>query len=266
MSDIELMLRNDNRSKKSAGRGAAHKKGGAYRKGCTLPFELSAKNRNGAVVTTNIHRPMRWEEFKTLSDDVKRLYFNYLIENFDVSQRIVAEMFGTSKSNVQNVLARLNIKWPKHKLGNDMNRKAVAEKFREFCGDLIEEKPKKKPGRKPKHEIEETMVSTTPEIEETLPEESALPVETAIPEEPDLPVEVPLPVEPALPVEVAHEDAFVPETAPAEKKEEIAPCLLEVMQMCFSGVSSWDALYEKLKHFPIEGSLRVSIECRPESE
>lgn len=253
MSEVEYMLLNDSKEKKSTGRGASRKKGGPKKKGCTLPFELSPnKNRNGEVVTTNIHRPIRLDEFKLLPEDIQKMYLNFLIGKFDVSQRLAAEMFGTSQSTVHTLAKSLGVKWPKHVAGRPSERDEAISSFREFCGDLIA--PKKEKAKKPMAK-KQLKKQNTPAAPEQKPEEST---EELVPETADEPI-------------AEQVVAIMPETVPEGEKSEVIheekaekPCQMEVMQMVFSDVSSWAALYEKLKRFPIEGSLRVSIECKPE--
>lgn len=84
--------------KKIIASGAKYKKGGAKSKKCTLLHEnLTAKElkeRNGKMATYNLNKPMTWEEFKAMPEDLKAEYLSKLRAKYNASGCALSEMLG----------------------------------------------------------------------------------------------------------------------------------------------------------------------------
>ena len=148
MSDEEYILLQDNRQKKSAGRGAYHKKGGSKSKGCRLPSDrLTAaqkKKLNGEVMTVQLYEKMTWKEFKSKPRDVQRLYIALLHDEHGARQKDIAELMGVSIKTL-NTYIKTHIpghKWISHKYPSEKWLKYLEEVAKRENGSAdIEEEP-----------------------------------------------------------------------------------------------------------------------------
>ena len=61
---------------------------------------------NGDVKTFNLSRPMKWDEFRSMPNDLQAAYIKALREKFNVTNVALTKMFGVSK---QTVLARFEV-------------------------------------------------------------------------------------------------------------------------------------------------------------
>lgn len=61
-------------------------------------------------VTIKLDEPMNYQEFKGLDDVVKKLYLKHLVEKYNVTASMVAEMFGIANNTFStNVSSRLKV-------------------------------------------------------------------------------------------------------------------------------------------------------------
>lgn len=108
MRDEEYVFRQDVREKKITAQ-SARKRVGKTRK-VTLPMDYLTKKElkamNGDVKTFNLSRPMKWDEFRSMPNDLQAAYIKALREKFNVTNVALAKMFGVSK---QTVLARFEV-------------------------------------------------------------------------------------------------------------------------------------------------------------
>lgn len=108
MRDEEYVFRQDVREKKITAQ-SARKRVGKTRK-VTLPMDYLTKKElkamNGDVKTFNLNKPMSWEEFKAMPNDLQAAYIKALREKFNVTNVALTKMFGVSK---QTVLARFEV-------------------------------------------------------------------------------------------------------------------------------------------------------------
>ena len=95
LSDEEYIFQQDIRDKKSAGRGAFHKKGGSKSKKCTLPSDYMTRKEklamSGECKNYDMKKFYTWEEFKQFPDDIQLQYLNSLINRYDVTIAAIAE-------------------------------------------------------------------------------------------------------------------------------------------------------------------------------
>lgn len=90
MNDIEYILKQDIREKKSAGRGIYARKSGARTKYVGLPQDrmtnAQLKRRNSPVYTYNITTCIHnWSEFKSMPSDLQRTYITNVLATFNPS-------------------------------------------------------------------------------------------------------------------------------------------------------------------------------------
>lgn len=108
MRDEEYVFRQDVREKKITAQ-SARKRVGKTRK-VTLPMDYLTKKElkamNGDVKTFNLSRPMKWDEFRSMPNDLQAAYIKALREKFNVTNVALTKMFGVSK---QTVLARFEV-------------------------------------------------------------------------------------------------------------------------------------------------------------
>lgn len=124
--------------KKRTATGAFHRKGGSKSKKCSLPSdsltEAQKRKLNGPVVTVKLDQPMKWEEFKGLSDSMKKSYLTSLHNSYHPSGAMLAGMLGVSNRTVVNELHRLGI--PVGKPGGGRGRKQKAM-WDAFCNGVV---------------------------------------------------------------------------------------------------------------------------------
>lgn len=106
--DYDVMM------KKRLANQARHKRGTKGRKGCRLPSdyltEREKKKMNGEVKTVKLGVPMKWEEFKKLSNNLKLEYLNNLKEKYHPSIRQYAELFSAPRTTIQACFHKLGYK------------------------------------------------------------------------------------------------------------------------------------------------------------
>lgn len=109
MKNEEYVFYQDIKEKKSAARGAFHKKGGSKSKKCTLPSDyLTKKERekmNGEVKTWKMNEFYTWQEFKQMPDDIQEAYLVSLVGKYKVGIGIIAKyVFKAAASTVYTYL------------------------------------------------------------------------------------------------------------------------------------------------------------------
>lgn len=66
---------------------------------------MTAKERrklNGEVVSVDMNKPINWEAFKTLSEDIQKEYVGNLREKYHVPFRYIAKMMGANQLTFDN--------------------------------------------------------------------------------------------------------------------------------------------------------------------
>lgn len=98
MNEVEKLLHDDSKEKRSAGR-AAYTKGKSHR-GCTLPCDSKSnkelKQMNGEVMEMNIKEPMCWKSFKKMPKDLQEEYLAFLHTEFGATLTDMALKMGLS--------------------------------------------------------------------------------------------------------------------------------------------------------------------------
>lgn len=102
MNDIEFMLNQDAKSKKSAGRGIYAKKNGSKSKKCRLPSDNLSKKElkkmNGECKMYNLSKPMSYSNFCAMPVDLRVQYLTMLRDKYGASQIDICKMMGVSES------------------------------------------------------------------------------------------------------------------------------------------------------------------------
>lgn len=141
LSDPEYLFQQEIKEKKSAGRGAFHKKSGAKSKKCTLPYEyLSKKEReklNGECKTYKIGSfEVTWDEFKTWPEEFQVKHINSFLNRYDCGLSAISEhVFGHNDKHLWGYLKRKGCleyinnppRGRRHEEGDEKLRQAVEE-------------------------------------------------------------------------------------------------------------------------------------------
>ena len=64
---------------------------------------------SGEVKSYRLNEPMKWEEYKEMPEDIRKIYINLLRERFDVPDKKVAEMFGVCRQTFGKDLETLGL-------------------------------------------------------------------------------------------------------------------------------------------------------------
>lgn len=126
MNEAEYVLRQDIREKKSAGRGAYHKRSGSKTSYVSLPSDHLSKaewkRRNGPLETYNISTVIRdWGTFCRLPSDLAETYLRNIISTYNLSQSQVAGSFAITPGRLTNTLKAkgIEIAWSKGRRRTD---------------------------------------------------------------------------------------------------------------------------------------------------
>lgn len=103
-SEEEKEFHHENSTKKHVAASAHKQRTHCGKGGCKLPSDFMTKKEikamNGETKTFNLNKPMYWDTFKAMPDDLKREYINGLREKFDVPDQKIAEMFGVIPNTI----------------------------------------------------------------------------------------------------------------------------------------------------------------------
>jgi hypothetical protein len=92
------------------------------------------------TATMNFNKPMKYKEFAKLSDSVKVLYLQYLVDHYNANAPVLCKMLGISRSFWQNhIINGLNLKGlcPRGQAGKMTTQDTEA--WNEFIGVVPEE-------------------------------------------------------------------------------------------------------------------------------
>lgn len=176
LSDEEYELRQDCREKKSIAASAFKQRTHCGKGGCTLPSDYKTKKElkamNGECVKyASLKKPMHWDDFKNLPDDLKKEYILGIRERFNVPNIAIAEMFGVSYSCISKYFKCLGLAMSSHEAAKVRWKEWDEHGFDVWRGAIVE--------------LPEIPATVETEVVE---EPSVTPVE-AVEEEIDIPVE-----------------------------------------------------------------------------
>ena len=102
MTDVEFILKEDSKSKKSAGRGIYGKKRGSKSKKCSLPSDNLSKKElkklNGECEMYNLSKPMSYSVFCSMPVDLRIEYLKKLRDEYGASLSDIATMMHVNYS------------------------------------------------------------------------------------------------------------------------------------------------------------------------
>jgi hypothetical protein len=190
MKDETYVFISDVKDKKVTARSARNQrthtgKGGRVR----LPSDNLSKNElmkmSGDCKSYKLNSPMKWDEFKSMPDDIQRTYIKLLREKFDVPDCELYKMFGTNKDTLSRYLKVLGLRVPRKNVYRDWKKD---EWFGWVNGvDLI-------PAPVPEEPIEAPIIEEAPVHFYTEEEHETIFGEAKGYMEDDLPIEEPDPV------------------------------------------------------------------------
>lgn len=111
--------------KKRIAAGARYRKRGSRSRKCTLPSDGMTqkqwKERCGSVMSYQLGRPMSWNQFKLLPQDIQKIYIDDLMEKFCPTATDISKVFGATAHTVTKYLGdRFGIKFsPGKKMPKD---------------------------------------------------------------------------------------------------------------------------------------------------
>lgn len=118
---------------------------------------------NGEVVTYSLNKPMKWDEYKRMPDDLRRQYIENLQKRYDIMKKDLVGLFGVSASTVELETKKLGIHFKRR--GYAINNSNGA--WRDFCAGL--KTPQKVEPEAAPQLIDEPQTAAAPEKE---PEET----------------------------------------------------------------------------------------------
>lgn len=152
MNDYEYEFVQDSIEKKGTARSARNArthcgKSGAVRLPSDFKTKKEIKAMSGEVITyASLKKPMTWEDFKKLPNDLKKEYITWIREKFGAPDSHIATMLGISGATLGLYFKDLKLSMGK---GSGNNRKWEKEKFYAWS-----------------HGVDENLVEGTAEIEE----------------------------------------------------------------------------------------------------
>lgn len=134
--DYEVMQR------KRIANQAKYRKRGSKSKKCSLPSDGMSqkqwKERNGEIVSYNLNKPMSWEQFKALPNDVKLQYVNKLQIEYNASLSAISKMLGMTASTVYRHFKDCGIIYGDSSCRPKFS-KAQKEEWERFCNSETEQ-------------------------------------------------------------------------------------------------------------------------------
>lgn len=168
LSDEAYVYQQDIKEKKSAGRGAFHKKNGSKSKRCKFPSDYLTKKEkmamNGECVSYDMKKFYTYEEFKTFPDDIQLKYINCLINRYNVTVSAIAEeVFHITPTGFFKHLRKKDLTQYINKAPNGKSSIAVEGRARLMIAIENANKPKEEVVPEPMIE-EPTTAESVPEI------------------------------------------------------------------------------------------------------
>ena len=115
LADEQWAMIEDSIEKKNIARSASHRRGHCGKRGgVKLPSDYMTKKEiksmSSNVISYNLNRPMNWETFKSMPEDLKIEYIKRLRDMFSVPNKVIAQyMFGVSNPYISNVFSGLGL-------------------------------------------------------------------------------------------------------------------------------------------------------------
>lgn len=115
MTDERHVYKEDLKERKAEASGARHKN--RKKSGCRLPSDsLTDRQKeklNSEVWSYSLRKPMGYDEFMKLPDDLKKDYLQFLIFELNATTADVARMFGVSDFTVRSRAKEFHLSFPR---------------------------------------------------------------------------------------------------------------------------------------------------------
>lgn len=142
LTDEQWAMIEDSIEKKNIARSSSHRRGHCGKRGgVKLPSDYMTKKEiksmSSNVISYNLNRPMNWETFKSMPEDLKIEYIKRLRDKFSVPNKAIAQyMFGVSDHHISNVFGELGLALGKAASGSGRrwNGSEDSKKFYEWLG------------------------------------------------------------------------------------------------------------------------------------
>lgn len=119
MTDEKFVFVQDVREKKHTARSAFNRKTHAGKGGTVkLPSDYLSRKEieamNGKVEFYRLNDPMKWHEYKTVPDDLKKMYLEAIRKKYNTPFSVIAEMLGISRQHFSRETRRLGVADGRH--------------------------------------------------------------------------------------------------------------------------------------------------------
>lgn len=164
LPDEQWAMIEDSIEKKNIAHSASHRRTHCGKRGgVKLPSDYMTKKEiksmSSNVVSYNLNRPINWETFKSMPEDLKIEYIKRLRDMFSVPNKVIAQyMFGISKSRLSNALNELGLKLGKgaNWSGKRWYESEDSKKFYEWLG-INPQEDTQDSSEKPEKAVEEAI-------------------------------------------------------------------------------------------------------------
>ena len=132
----------ENMQKKRIARGALHKKGGSKSKKCPMSTDNLTRKEweklNSNPVVYKLGEPMTWKQFKGMPKDLQEEYLQKLIDKFDASMSMLAQMFCVHAASIARYIRtkHLNVRYTRRRGCMVSEEKKIA--WKQFIGEDVE--------------------------------------------------------------------------------------------------------------------------------
>lgn len=108
MKDGERAFHEEVREKSVTARSASKR---PRRSGCRLPkrSRKEIEKMNGPTYTVNVKKQIAWDEFKALPEGLKKEYVNYILSNYKVGAKNIADLLGVNSKTLNSALRRMDL-------------------------------------------------------------------------------------------------------------------------------------------------------------
>lgn len=156
MTDEEYIFRTECAEKKRTARGSFNRlshagKGGRVKMPSDYMTKKERDKMNGEVQSYALHRPMKWEHFKRMPDDLKHEYLSAIISKYNPQREALAEMFGITPNTLYVTCREVGISFQNGGARKGRNDafwawvNGATEAKQEAAPEIAEEKPTQKP-------------------------------------------------------------------------------------------------------------------------
>lgn len=70
---------------------------------------INTNRKASEPITMNLNKPMRWNELKTLSSGMQKMYLEHLLNNYNVKRKEIAGMLGITQCTLRRIFHELGL-------------------------------------------------------------------------------------------------------------------------------------------------------------